>query len=310
MNGLTQDRVTRLSARRNSTRKSHHPAVGINGGSRETDPSPKSLCVGPAPEALARTVEREVIPRLMVAHRPHRTSSPGVGHAPLVDESDVVEFTGLLAKRDVAEALAQIELKRERGISLESLYLDLLIPAARRLADLWEADQCHYDEIALGIMHLRQVLHELSPVFSVECERRCCNRKVLLLSAPGEQSMLGVFMVTEFYRCIASEFFYRAGWEVWRAPPTSRSQLRGILQSQWFDVIDVSASCEARLPLLSADLADMRKSSCNSRVGMIVGGPIFRDHPELATSVGADASAADPRDTLLQAEMLVAMREW
>lgn len=310
MNGLTQDRVTRLSARRNSSRKAHHATVGIKGTSQQADPLPTNLGMGQPAEALARTVEREVIPRLIVAHRPHRTSLLCTGHASLVDESDVLEFTGLLANRDVAEALARIELKRERGISLESLYLDLLIPAARRLADLWEADQCHYDDIALGIMHLRQVLHELSPVFSVECERRCCNRKVLLLSAPGEQSMLGVFMVTEFYRCIASEFFYRAGWEVWRAPPTSRSQLSGILRSQWFDVIDVSASCEARLPLLSADLAEMRKTSCNSRVGMIVGGPVFRDHPELASSVGADASASDPRDALLQAEMLVGMREW
>ncbi len=310
MSGLTQDRITRLTARRKSTRSTHHISTGINGirPSGDLHPAPPNGASA-APEALARTVEREVIPRLLVAHKPLPPPAPIPVQSGWVSDVDIVEFTGLIANRELKEALARIALKRSEGVSLEAVYLDLLIPSARRLSDLWEADLCHYEEIAVGLLRLQQVLHELSPVFTIEKQCRARGRKALLLSAPGEQNMLGMFMVTEFYRCVASEFFYRAGWEVWRTPPTSRSQLRGILSTQWFDVVDVSASCEARLPALSIDLAEMRKASRNAHVGMVVDGPVFHDHPEFLSRVGADASGSDPRDTLAQAEMLMALRE-
>jgi hypothetical protein len=307
MNGLTQDRIIRVSARRNSVRSTHHVPAGANGISAlaERHPSP----VARAPEALTRTVEREVIPRLLVVHKPLPVLETRPAPAGLVSQADIVDFTGLVANRELKEALARIAIKRSEGVTLEAVYLDLLIPSARRLSDLWEADMCHYEEIAVGILHLQQVLHELSPAFTIETHCQARGRKALLVSAPEEQSMLGLFMVTEFYRCVSSEFFYRAGWEVWREPPSSRSQLRGILNSQWFDVVDVAASCEARLPALSADLADMRKASRNSHVGVVVDGPVFHDHPEFLSRVGADASASDSRDTLAQAELLMTARE-
>ena len=53
----------------------------------------------------------------------------------------------------------------------------------------------------------------------------------------------------------------------------------------------------------------MRRVSRNSQVGMMVAGPAFDDHPEFAGRVGADASAPDLRDSVAQAEMLVALRK-
>lgn len=309
MNGLNDQRGARLSALRNSARKSHTTLVFDTGSQREIDPQAMVRSPGPTTEALGRTVEREVIPRLLFAHRPQRAAMHCVDVPYVIDVGDVVEFTRLIAAREIAEAHARVDLKRAQGISLEALYLQLLIPVASRLFELWEADLCSYEDIAMGMLHLQQVLHGLSPAFSTECQCRSRGRKALLLSAPAEQCMLGVFMVTDFYRCIASEFFHRAGWEVLRAPPTSRSQLLGILGSQWFDIIDVSASCEARLPSLSADIDEMRKASRNAQVKVLVGGPAFNAHPELAGRVGADACSADPRDTLVQAELLVAQRD-
>ena len=303
MNGLTEQRATRPSVRRNSAKKSRNVADFDTGSNRDMEARASAQAPGPTPEALGRTVEREVIPRLIFAHRPQPAANDG---ADRVDVAEVVEFTQLIATRELAEAQARIESKRAQGTSLETLYLKLLIPVARRLSELWEADLCNYEDIAMGMLHLQQVLHGLSPAFSTEFQCRSRGRKALLLSAPAEQCMLGVFMVTDFYRCVASEFFHRAGWEVWRAPPRARAQLLGILSSQWFDVIDVSASCEARLPSLLADIEEMRKASRNSHVGVVVGGPVFNDHPEFASAVGADASATDPRDTLAQAELLVA----
>lgn len=310
MTGSPQGRATRLGAWRNSTRKGRKSSDGMGEALAEGD-APAAAALHATPGALGRTVEREVIPRLIVAHRPHG-AQPLAAKAERTEEeadAELIEFTGLIATHRVAEAMARLEAKRAGGLSLEALYLRFLIPAARRLSSLWEADLCHYEDIATGMLHLQQMLQALSPRFAVEGQCRARGRKAMLLSAPGEQNMLGVFMVTEFYRCVASDYFHRAGWDVWRAPPTSRAQLLDILSSQWFDVIDVCASCEPRLPLLSIDLADMRRVSRNTHVGMMVGGPAFDDHPEFAGRVGADASAPDLRDTVSQAEMLVALRE-
>jgi hypothetical protein len=303
MDGLTPDRVTGRRGRHGAGRKDRtHTAP---------DPSPSNEAGATADPGLAggvfdRAVQREVIPRLMVAQRPRQAQD---GAALRTDDEAVARFSELLRSRNLPAALAEVELRRAGGASVEELLLDLLVPAAHHLSACWEADLCRYEEIAVGMLHLQQVLHGLSAEFAGERQARPCGRKVLLLSAPSEQSMLGVFMVTEFHRCIASEFFHHAGWDVWRAPPTSRPQLLGLLRMQWFDVIDVSASCVERLPQLLADLQEMRRASRNTRVGVVVGGPAFAADPALAAQLGADACAADPRDMLVQAEALVALRD-
>ncbi len=306
MNGLRQDHAAREGAWNND-------AESLRSGSGAAAAAHAAHGVvaddAGSPGALARTLQCEVIPRLMVAHRTQRsplvTSAADGG----LNTADVIAFTDLIMAPEMTAAFESVARRRASDVPLESIYLDLLMPAARRLSDLWEADLCHYEEIAIGMLHLQQVLRELSPEFSDEGECRPQGPKALLLSAPGEQSMLGVYMVTEFYRCLSAEFFHRAGWEVWRAPPRSRAQLLDIVGSNWFDVIDISATCEARLPLLVADLADLRKVSRNARVGMMIGGQVFDAHPEFANGLGADACACDPRDALAHAEMLVTLRE-
>ncbi len=313
MIGLTHDRVTRIDVRRDPLKNLPGTRGGSSGERESLPPSDDSATIldfRQNSDVLVRTVEREVIPRLMVAHRPGGATRSRDEDIELPDRGELVQFTGLIASCDLAAARSRIEAKRAQGMSLETLYLHLLVPAARRLADLWEADLCQYEEIAVGMLHLQQMLHESSAVFSSEARCRSRGRKALLVSAPAEQNMLGVFMVSDFCRCVASEFFHRAGWEVWRAPPASRAQMLDVVRTNWFDVVDISASCEGRIPGLSADIAQMRKISRNRELNVIVGGPVFSDHPEFAQSVGADAAACDARDTLQQAEALVERREF
>lgn len=314
MLGLTQDRVTRLDGRRDFGRKAHGGLGAETDKPLAQDRPATILDFRQNSSVLVRTVEREVIPRLLVAHTASgasaiRSGPASANSADVPDRSEVLAFVGLIATRDVAAARKYIETRRAGGMSLESLYLHLLIPSARRLAELWDADLCHYEEIAVGMLQLQQVLHELGPAFSSEAQCRCRGRKALLVSAPAEQNMLGVFMVSEFFRCVASEFFYRAGWEVWRAPPASRAQMLDVVHAQWFDVIDLCASSTERLATLRLDIAEIRKVSLNRRVGVVVGGPVFSDHPELLESVGADAAATDSRDALSRAELLVERQE-
>ena len=308
MAGLRHDRFIEDGARR-SMRASRNSSVRKQGARRDADAPFAGPKFAVQPDPIGRLQQRSAAVVSSFILQPHAHAAVPVQHGPAPGKDEVVAFTGLIAARELDAAWAMIDAQRAKGIALESIYSHLLIPAARLISDRWDEDLCPYQEMAVGMLHLQQLLHGLSPAYSVEGECRSRGRRVLLVSAPAEQNMLGVFMVTEFYRCVASEFFHHAGWEVWRTLPTSRSQLMGVLRSQWFDVIDVSATCEARLPLLSADLAEMRKASRNSRVSVMVGGPAFCDHPEFVARVGADGFVSDLRDTMVEAEVLMALRE-
>ncbi len=305
MDDLTSDRVTHLKDWRNNVSSLHvaereladEKKIFNDQGSRQNPPL----------DRLTHAVKRQVIPKLLGAHTATQVTHP-TPTCNSIGISDVVEFTGLVSTREVNQARATIERKRSQGLSLQSLFVELMIPAARRLADLWESDLCHYEEIAVGMLNLQQLLHDLTPDFSQESTPKTRDRRALLLSAPCEQNMLGVFMVTEFYRCVASEFFHRDGWQVWPAPPMSMPRLLGIVSSQWFDLIEVSATCGARLHRLAADLAQIKSASRNADVGMIVCGPAFDEHPELLAEMGADACAHNAKETLEQADAWIERR--
>ena len=44
---------------------------------------------------------------------------------------------------------------RERGVSVESLYLDLFGPIARRLGEMWEDDACDFSTVTVALGEMR-----------------------------------------------------------------------------------------------------------------------------------------------------------
>lgn len=252
------------------------------------------------PAQLRRAIEVEIVPRLLLASR--AASQCGFvarEELSLLDAATVEEFVGLILVNDVVVASAYLEAMRARGVSLETLYLHLLAPAARRLGELWSADLCDFTNVTVALGRLQQALRELSPAFRDEVAPRQHGRRALLMPAPGEQHTFGLFMVAEFFR--------RAGWDVWGGPPASSNDLTSMVRADWFDVVGLSVGCESRLDVLAAGIRAMRRASRNRAVGVMVGGPVFVEHPELVAFVGADATAVDARQAAEQAESIVSL---
>jgi len=250
---------------------------------------------------LARTIETEIIPRLMLAHK-------AVPAAPAValtleevpSAAEVVEFTRLILSPDADVVSSYVEAMRVRGIGLESFCLDLLAPAARRLGELWCADLCEFTDVTVALGRLQQVMHEFSRVFRDEVGYTSAGKKAMFLPAAGEQHTFGLVMLTEF--------FTHAGWNVWSDPPRSAKHLRSLLHREWFDLIGFSVGCEGRLDDLAMEIRSVREASCNPALCVMVGGPIFTAQPGLAAVVGADGTATDGREALLHAERLLKLR--
>lgn len=249
---------------------------------------------------LVRTIEGEVIPRLMLAHQaPVERSvfTPATTHLP--DADDVAEFARLVINHDAAVGVAYVEAMLAQGVALETLYLDLMAPAARHLGALWEEDLCPFTDVTVGLSRLHQILHEVGPAWRNETEPVAPAHRILLVPAPGEQHHFGIVMVEEFFRC--------AGWEVWGGPPASVEELAERVRDEWFDVIGLSMSAEGRLDTLAASIRAVRRASRNRDLHVMVGGRAFERHPELVARVGADATANDGRQAVVKAQNLLAL---
>ncbi len=291
MSRLTQDGSAALPAQRESwgqhaTQGSSSAAIRADGG------SPDRMAW------LVRTIEAEIIPRLMLAHRSGAApvdADLSANVAPMAD--DVIELARIVLDQEAAIALRFIDAFLAEGVALDTIYLDLLAPAARHLGDMWEADLCDFTQVTVGLWRLQQVMYDLSPTFQNDAEYAVRSRRVMLVPAPGSQHTLGLFMVAEFFR--------RAGWDVWGEPSAATAELLEAVRGEWFDVIGISIGAEFQIEGLSSVILSLRRASRNPAVRVMLGGPVACSNPDLHTRLGADATAFDANQALLVAESLL-----
>lgn len=246
---------------------------------------------------LAETIETQIVPRMVMAHRQITTSkSNEVIASPKATVFDVDEFAKTVLNHDLSAAHRFIAGLAEQGVSMESIYLDLLSPTARLLGDRWVEDLADFSAVTLGLSKLQQILrtysHNLETV-----EPELSEKQALLISVPGEQHGFGVAMVGEFFR--------RAGWNVWTGTPESDDEILDLLSCQPYDVIGFSISCDMHLPSLERIVNKVRDVSSNPDVGMLLGGRIPLENPSIVGSLNADVVGFDPHRAIARAnEML------
>ncbi len=247
---------------------------------------------------LARAIEYEIIPRLMLAHRAGvepglRTDDPDQA----ITSDDVAAFAKLVLSHEEDLALTAIQTLRLRQVSVERIYLELLAPTARYLGELWEEDLCNFTDVTVGLGRLQRVLRELSPALGRSVDHPAQGRRILLLPSPGEQHTFGLVMVSEFFR--------QAGWDVNGGAWATGSEAAAAVASEWFDVIGFSMGAEINIPALAGIIAAVRHATCNKDLAVIVGGPLFGEHPEFMARLGADGMTIDGREAPLMAEQLI-----
>lgn len=242
---------------------------------------------------LARTLEAEVIPRLVGAHREDRTR----GHP---EAREIEAFVQLLRNGSDADLAASVDQWYRRGTSVETIFLDLFAPAARHLGDLWETDRCNFSMVTICLGRLQRLLREWSPAFGIEVEHPPNGRRILLAQHPDEQHSFGLSM--------AAEFFRREGWEVLGGVGGAVPDPSAQVAREWFDVVGFSIGSETRVDWLRERVARVRADSCNQGVVLLVGGPLIALRPEMAEAVGADGAGKDGTRAAQLAEDLLAAR--
>jgi methanogenic corrinoid protein MtbC1 len=143
---------------------------------------------------------------------------------------------------------------------------------------------------------MQQVLYDLSPEFRTGPEAVSGEQRRIMLSAvPGSQHTMGILMV--------SEFFHRAGWQVWGEPMATRKDLLEAVSQQWFDVIGISVGSEPQLDNVGELIHALRRASKNPEVRVMLGGPVAISS-DYARRCGANAVAADAEQAIAIATRL------
>lgn len=268
------------------------------GDSITTDPTDDKLRFAQA----IYSIETEVIPRLLLANRTtgvlaRRSIERAVPLPPDDLKADVETFTKIVIVEATPIALAYIASLRGRGATIESIFLDVLAPTARRLGEMWVEDRCSFTDVTLGLCRLQQVLRQLSDAFEHEIEQDAIDFSVLLTPYPGEQHTFGILMLEEFYR--------RAGWDTVLMMPGRGLEICDTLRRDWFSATGISISCDFSVEGLKALITEIRQSSRNPEIAVLVGGRAFQANWDLVVAVGADATAVDGRDAIVQTNRLV-----
>lgn len=277
----------------------------------EAAPQPESGLDPDEAESLFRAIEGEIIPRLMLAHQSRSPGDMPVAFVdrPIVTSEDRVRFLENVMSDSANAASRFVDALLDRGVTRETIFLDLLADAARRLGELWEEDRCDFTDVTIGLCRLHQVLREHSepgmtgdPDVRVEGSRLDGSGvgppRILLATACADQHVFGVVMVAEFFR--------RDGWQVWSEPGASRSALVEMLSGERFDVLGLSAAVSVDTGEVADEVRAFRKASRNEDMQVLVGGRLFVDSPQLIAKVGADGAALDAKAAPSAANGLIA----
>jgi len=272
-------------------------------------PPPRSRSDPPgmrSPFALATLIEAEIIPRMLLAHR-HDAIAPDA-ETPIakpaperpIDPQEAEHFADRVLTQEAWMLIERIEGYLALGVSIDTILLDLLAPAARRLGRAWHEDRCDFVDVTMGLWRLQEIVHELAARIPGMAPAPGDDRRALFAAMPGDQHSFGMVMVEEFFR--------RHGWRTASLPAGSRDDLIALVRRQPFDLVGLTVSYDGILDRVAAVIDEIRRASRRPGVTVMVGGRVFVERPELAALCGADGTAPDARQAVGRAEILLEMR--
>ncbi len=247
---------------------------------------------------LARTIEAEIIPRLMLLHReapirsrPSQSLRPKSQAIPDVESPVIAErFLRIILDERVDTAVDYVDDLLIADVPFENVALGLLAPTARKLGRLWEEDVLSFVEVTIAMTRLQKLIRVYAPSLAPEYDPSVTPWRILISSVPGEKHTFGA--------SVAEAFFVKDGWDVSAEVGLGKVELLERIRTEWFDVVGMTASSDASISQLTALVRRIREASLNSDVKILLGGSAFLGEPSMALALGADIEACSGPDVI------------
>ena len=240
-------------------------------------------------------IESEIIPRLMLAHSSLEEvaiAKPVTSVGPRTLDA----FARMTISSEAHALSAYVEALIQGGLSLEEVYVDLLIPTARRLGDDWNEDYISFTDVTVGLSRLQQVVRTLGHTIPTR-DADGDAPSAYFVPAPNEQHAFGLVILEDYFR--------RAGWRTWLDTAATCEEAVRTVGHDWFDVFGLSATADTPAAVIGSTIAQVRRASANPKLFVMVGGRLFIEHPALVAAVGADAASVTAGDALLIADKAI-----
>ena len=258
---------------------------------RQTESSPEPL---PIRNFLPEFVSAEVLPKLMRSYGLDRSWL--IRNTPTITERDIILFCDLVNSGDEHFMMAALSALRSQGVTSRQLLLDLLTHVAQELGRRWTTDETDFSSVTIALGHLQHLRRAVAQFDEPSFLPSGPPRRALLSATPGEQHDFGLMIV--------DHFMHLAGWDVRTCPNASTDELISLVSRNSFEIAGLSLSGESYLMLLERLVSTIRRVSKNSNIGILVGGALFVERPELALLIGADGTAQNGQEAVKQAERI------
>ncbi len=237
--------------------------------------------------SMRTVLESHIIPRLVQAHRSGEARAANDSASRLLGD-EVTAFAQFCADGKRQQAVELIERLGTEGLEQEDIFIELITPAARYLGEQWEDDRLGFAEVTIGLVLMHEVIHGMGYEYHDGPQQGGGVKRVMLASAPGSQHVLGLSIVSEFFR--------KAGWQVVLEVSPSRTELCHAVQNEWFDLVGLSVALDSQLDTLGALVDSLKAASRNPCTPVLLGGPVFSLGAHRAEGFGAQAICVDARE--------------
>lgn len=263
-----------------------HPGIRSIGESSQEQPDNVAF--------LPEFVTGEVFPTLMRTYGLDRSWL--IRNTPTITQTDINLFCELVNSGDMQLMTAAIGALRSQGLSTQQLLLDLLAHVATELGRRWTTDETDFSSVTIALGHLQQLRRSIAQMDPPGLMPSGPARRALLAPVPGEQHDFGLMIV--------DHFMHLAGWDVQTCPAASAEEIISRASKNSFEIAGLSLSGESYLMSLERLISTIRRTSKNPNIGILVGGQLFIERPELALLIGADATAQNGQEAVRQAERI------
>ena len=160
---------------------------------------PENATAGDADATLARLIESEIIPRLMLAHGDGFAETIATRPDFAVSSEAVDAFAGMMIKLDLVTASAVIDDILAAGAPLEAVFLtfSLGLPGGWRHV---AGRPLHLRRRDGGPVRTAEAAARLRALHEAVGSKRDADGSALFAPVPGEQHTFGIMMLESFFR--------------------------------------------------------------------------------------------------------------
>ncbi|OHE40912.1 MAG: hypothetical protein A2Y16_03250 [Tenericutes bacterium GWF2_57_13] len=211
-------------------------------------------------------------------------------------EVEIDPFLADLLQMRSEKATRYVVEQYEKGVGIESIYLDILQPTLYKVGALWQRGIIGVAKEHYVTAVIQHIIGQLYPYLFET--RKTSRHAMTAVCAGSELHEIGMRMV--------ADFFELAGWDTYflgsNLPPEMVvEQLKAVPTG----VLAISATTPSHLPEVEELVHRIRAEADLCGTKIIVGGRVFNETPELWRQVGADGFATDAKDAIRIARTLI-----